>query len=363
MSVESTRLPLLRGLIGVSAVIIIMAGARWGTQIVSPILMGLLMALLLAPIYGWLKRHMRSGFALTLTIVFLLVVFWLLFGLFAHSVESLQTGLATYTTELEANIKEVETSLKSTGINFGASSFDAQALMSVVTFVINGVVSVLAYLFPAVILCLFLLSEGELLFQRAQESLPNNPILVRLATLGRAVVRQFGVRGIVNAITGAGFTLLLLLLGVDYAVLWGVLTFFLSYIPYIGIVLAGAPAVILAFAEFGIERALLVVLSLAIVNVTAENLLAPYLMGRGLNISTTVTFIGFMFWLWLFGGPGAFLAMPLTILVILLLDSFPETRWLANIAMRLPDAASHTAAAEKPLAAPPSQTNSKIKGR
>jgi predicted PurR-regulated permease PerM len=129
---------------------------------------------------------------------------------------------------------------------------------------------------------------------------------------------------------------------VDYAVLWGVLTFFLSYIPYIGIVIAGTPAVILAFAEFGLDRALLVILALAIVNVSAENLVAPALMARGLHISTTLTFIGFMFWLWLLGGPGAFLAMPMTILVLLLLDSFPETQWLARIFMR-------------PIAQPPSR--------
>ena len=53
------------------------------------------------------------------------------------------------------------------------------------------------------------------------------------------------------------------------------------------------------------------------------------LMGRGLSISPTVLFIGFLFWAWLLGGPGAFLAAPLTI--FLMLDTFPETRWLASV--------------------------------
>jgi predicted PurR-regulated permease PerM len=55
------------------------------------------------------------------------------------------------------------------------------------------------------------------------------------------------------------------------------------------------------------------------------------LMGRGLSISPTILFIGFIFWAWLLGGPGAFLAAPLTIFLILMLGSFPETQWLANV--------------------------------
>jgi AI-2 transport protein TqsA len=55
------------------------------------------------------------------------------------------------------------------------------------------------------------------------------------------------------------------------------------------------------------------------------------LMGRGLSLSPTVLFIGFLFWAWLLGGPGAFLAAPLTIFLVLMLGTFPETRWLAAV--------------------------------
>ena len=95
--------------------------------------------------------------------------------------------------------------------------------------------------------------------------------------------------------------------------------------------LAVAPAVVLALAEHGIDRALLVIAGVIVINVLAENALSPMLMGRGLSISPTVLFIGFIFWAWLLGGPGAFLAAPLTIFLILMLQTFPETRWLASV--------------------------------
>jgi predicted PurR-regulated permease PerM len=68
-----------------------------------------------------------------------------------------------------------------------------------------------------------------------------------------------------------------------------------------------------------------------VINVLAENALSPMLMGRGLSLSPTVLFLGFIFWAWLLGGPGAFLAAPLTIFVVLMLETFPETRWLAAV--------------------------------
>jgi predicted PurR-regulated permease PerM len=65
------------------------------------------------------------------------------------------------------------------------------------------------------------------------------------------------------------------------------------------------------------------------------------LMGRGLSLSPTILFLGFIFWAWLLGGPGAFLAAPLTIFLVLMLETFPETRWLAAVmGMSPPDSAS-----------------------
>ena len=159
----------------------------------------------------------------------------------------------------------------------------------------------------------------------------DHPQVARLTVFGRNVVRQLGLRAIVNLATATGVVVLLLVLRVDFPLMWGILTFFLSFIPWIGLPLAVAPAVVLALAEHGLTNAILVILGVIVINVIAENALSPMLMGRGLSISPTVLFIGFIFWAWLLGGPGAFLAAPLTIFLILMLDTFPETRWLANV--------------------------------
>ena len=82
----------------------------------------------------------------------------------------------------------------------------------------------------------------------------------------------------------------------------------------------------------------MVIAGVIVINILAENALSPMLMGRGLSLSPTILFIGFIFWAWLLGGPGAFLAAPLTIFRVLMLGTFPETRWLAaGMGMSAPD--------------------------
>ena len=117
----------------------------------------------------------------------------------------------------------------------------------------------------------------------------------------------------------------------DFPLLWGILTFFLSFVPYIGLVLAITPAVVLGLAEFGLTRAVIVIVGVVLINLLVENVLSPMMMGRGLNLSPTTVFLSFIFWAWLLGGPGAFLAVPITLFVISMLDTFPETKWLASL--------------------------------
>jgi predicted PurR-regulated permease PerM len=182
------------------------------------------------------------------------------------------------------------------------------------------------------IIVLFLLAEGPALMGRLRASAGRgHPQVERLASVGQSVVRQFGLRAILNLVTALCVTVLLFALGVDLPVMWGILTFFLSFVPYIGLVLALAPAVLLALAEFGLGRALIVIVGVTVINILAENVLSPMIMSRGLSISPTVVFLSFVFWAWLLGGPGAFLALPITLFVAVMLDTFPETRWLANL--------------------------------
>jgi AI-2 transport protein TqsA len=343
------RTPFTRVVFVLAAVVVVLAGMHLAAPVLNPILCALVFGLLFAPVYAWLRRRLPAGLALVIMLVGLGVLFAVLFVLLSASIGRFTGRLGSYTKQLNEQLGDLQGLLDRLGLSSVdlSETVNSSALIGALGTVLSGVAGFLSSLFLILMIMLFLLSEGSSMMDRLRSSVrADNPQVARLTVIGQSVVRQFGLRAIVNLVTAAGITLMLLLLGVDFPLLWGVLTFFLSFVPYIGLVIAVAPAVLLALAEFGVGRATLVIVGVVVVNILAENVLSPTLMGRGLNLSPTVVFLSFVFWAWLLGGPGAFLALPLTLFVAVMLESFPETRWLASL-MGMPDTAANAPAAEE----------------
>jgi len=135
-------------------------------------------------------------------------------------------------------------------------------------------------------------------------------------------------------VTAGALLVLMLVLGIDDPLLWAVAAFFLSFVPYLGLVLAMIPPTILALAESGPLAAAAFVIGGTALNLIAENLLEPTLTGRALSLSTWLVFIMFFFWVWLLGPVGALLSMPITVLVVLVLQHNERTQWVAALLTR-----------------------------
>jgi predicted PurR-regulated permease PerM len=95
--------------------------------------------------------------------------------------------------------------------------------------------------------------------------------------------------------------------------------------------LASVPSVLLAWAEYGLVHAVLVGIALTVVNATAENLVQPALMHKGLHLSPTFVFVSVFFWGWLLDGGGSFLAIPISLGLLVVLANFPAARWFAGM--------------------------------
>jgi AI-2 transport protein TqsA len=317
-----------------AATVVVLAGVSLAAPILNPILFAIVLALLFSPVYSWLlRRGLTSPLALVVMLVILTILFVGLFFILGTSITRFSERVGFYTTQLNGQLDGLDALIERSGL----ANFDVRevvkpsALAGALSAVLSGIAGFLSNLFLILMIMLFLLGEGPAMMNRLRASVSeDNQQVARLTAVGENVVRQFGLRAIVNLVTGAGVTVVLFLLGVDFPLLWGILTFFLSFVPYIGLVLAVAPAVVLALAEHGLDRALLVIAGVVVINILAENVLSPMMMGRGLNISPTIVFLSFIFWAWLLGGPGAFLALPITLFVAVMFDTFPETRWLAR---------------------------------
>jgi predicted PurR-regulated permease PerM len=116
---------------------------------------------------------------------------------------------------------------------------------------------------------------------------------------------------------------------VDYALLWGLLAWFMGYIPSIGFIIALIPPVLMAYAMYGLQTALVVLIGFILINGGVQNFIQPKIMGQSLKISPVVVFVGLFIWGYLLGGIGAIMAVPLTLLVLIIMENFEGTRPLA----------------------------------
>jgi predicted PurR-regulated permease PerM len=114
--------------------------------------------------------------------------------------------------------------------------------------------------------------------------------------------------------------------------MWGVLALLLNFIPTIGIWIAMIPPIILALLEFGLTKALIVLVGYLLIDALIENVAKPKFLGEGLNLAPVTIILSLIFWAAVLGPLGALLAVPLTLAVKeLVLAADEDSRWLAEL--------------------------------
>lgn len=336
--------PIARTLAGLALVGFVLALMRFFNVVLVPFLFAFFLAALALPAFRWIQRKgVKRSLSLFLLIIFLLGAGIGLILLILVSVDSLQSGLELYAAQLSTRMADLTAALANMGVDLTALSEKAASLGSAVLGGLLGAIANAASnaLVSLVIVAFFLLESERFLGIFRSEVVRERPMLSQLPEVARTAVRYFGIRSRLNLITGIGVTLLCLLLGVDYAPLWGVLAFFLSYIPYIGLATAMIPPAILALAEFGWVQAAIIVIGITALNLLIENVLEPGYTGKRLQLSPTIVFVSFFFWAWLLGPIGALLSMPITVMLVLVFQGDEGTRWLARIMGNEPPGATN----------------------
>ena len=192
---------------------------------------------------------------------------------------------------------------------------------------IAGIIEIGFFLIFAV---MFLIYELPYVKSRLVKGLgAESPALKHTFDLIADFIEYFVIRIKVNFLAALGFLGIFVAFDINFAILWGILTFVLGFIPYIGIMIAAIPPILVAWAKYGIWGALGITVLFVIVNTIAESYVFPKLTGKGLQMSVFVVFVSLFIWGWIMGMAGMFLAVPLTLVVIKYLENFDETRWLA----------------------------------
>ena len=141
----------------------------------------------------------------------------------------------------------------------------------------------------------------------------------------------------VSAATGICVSFALWMMGVPYWPLLGFITFLLNYIPTLGSIIASIPAIVITWANYGFGWALVVLAIYLAVNTIFGSIIEPKIMGRRMGLSALVVFLSLVFWGWLLGIVGMFLAVPLTMIVKIMLDRSDDLRWIGVLLGPAPD--------------------------
>ncbi|HCV20893.1 MAG TPA: hypothetical protein DF863_05455 [Gammaproteobacteria bacterium] len=322
-------------LLVLACLVVVISGLKAASAIVVPLLMAVFLAIIATPPMQWLQRRGLPVWAALALILMMLVGAIIVIGsLIGASIDQLSAALPRYEAQLRALIDDAARWATTLGlalppggmvdmINPGAAARFFGRLIS-------GFGSLLANSLLIIFTVLFLLVEAAAIPAKLRAILPDaDKSLDNLSEFLASVKSYLVIKAAMSFVTGLTVTVWLLILGVDFAVLWGGIAFFMNFVPYLGSIIAAVPAVILSLLDAGPMTALLVASGYVAVNLVVGNWLEPRFMGRGLGLSTLVVFISLVFWGWIFGPVGMFLSTPLTMLVKIALESDPRSRWLA----------------------------------
>ncbi len=322
---------LFRPILILTAAAIVLTIMHLASAFLVPILLAIFFAMLLTPVYRWLQRiHIPSGLALLLTVLLLVLIFVFLGLLVGNGMEAMVKDLSQYDAKFSQQQAQIQSWLEShkqaSNLSQVTSSLKPSNLTGILSSFLGAIASVLKSSVIVLFVILFALAEGPEFIRRLRKAFGDDHYLPRnMTAIAHMMVSYFGLRAIVNLVVAVVTGLMFWAFGIPNAGLWAALTFFLSFIPYIGSFIAGIPPILLAYAQGGLGLAITVVVLMVVINSLVENIVAPMIMGKGFSISPTVVFLSFLFWMFILGGPGALIAMPLTLAILLFMGVFEET--------------------------------------
>ncbi|HSD63454.1 MAG TPA: AI-2E family transporter, partial [Ignavibacteriaceae bacterium] len=130
------------------------------------------------------------------------------------------------------------------------------------------------------------------------------------------------IKTILSLILGALSTVVFLLFGIDFAILWGVLTFILNFIPNIGSLIATIGPIIIALLQYGFGFTVIFLTAiLLILHNLVGSIIEPHYLGRRMDLSPVFVLFSLIFWGWIWGIVGMFLAVPIAAVMKILFSN------------------------------------------
>ena len=368
----------IRVLVVAACVVVLVAGLRAASSVIEPFLIALFVVTLSLPVLFWLKQRMPAILAVLGTILMDVAVLAAAGSLVGTTVNQLAGDMDRYQVRLTALVDDGAAWLEERGlqpdwlsapageetgtgepdadaesqsgggtvastavqpVRDGAgegaelpgllSRLDSSLLFDFANQALRYTATAFSSLLIIALIVVFMLFEAATFRSKVRIAFASAEAEERFSRVMLEIQHYIGIKTMVSAATGLLIGVWVGVLGVEFAIFWGLVAFVLNFIPNLGSIIAAVPTTLLAMIQIGVGRGLLVALGYLIVNMVIGNFIEPHLMGRRLGLSTLVVVLSLVFWGWVWGPIGMLLSVPLTMVVKILLENTEEFRWVA----------------------------------
>lgn len=325
-----------------AAATVVVLGLRIASPVITPVLLGLVIAIVWSAFPNWLRAHgIEGGWTTLVAIASVVAVFAILGLVVAVYLIRFEERLPEYEERLLEVEHDVESFINDLGISdepidigglFADEVFSAERLTALAQDSVAQIFGAVGLAGLTFLFSLFMLAESRD-WGRKIEALPTleTEMGAHIADFVHDVRQWLIITFVLAAMVAVPCTIALMLFQVDFAILWGLLILVMSFVPSIGFIISVIPPVGVAWLLHGPWIALSVLATIIVFNTIVDNFIKPRIIGRSLNLSPLVLIIAVVFWAWVLGPLGAFLSTPLTILVRFALQTHPDTEWLAKL--------------------------------
>ncbi len=330
MSEYTKELKLIRSLLIVLVIPVVVIVLKTLKAIFIPLILAAFLAFMFAPLTSYLKRKkIPMWLILTITLVIIAITFWLVSMILYTATNSIVTGLPKYQLRFEKFLNQGYGQWEAFAKKLDIASqniplLDIQQLFSggslsipkIITGTMTGLMDSMWNIFLILVFLIFILLEADKLGMRLKKVLSSKSKEQTADTISRVekqIQNYLTVKTIISLVTalvGMGF---MLLYGVDFVLVCGILLFVLNFIPNIGSIIASAIPIIICFLQGGFDaRLLFFSLFIIATQMFFGNILEPRLQGNRLNLTPIMVLISLIFWGWLWGIVGMLICVPLT---------------------------------------------------
>jgi predicted PurR-regulated permease PerM len=311
--------PTLTLLLGGACFVIIIAGVKEAASTLNIILLAILLTQSIGPLPNWLMaKKFSPGIAVLVTLLIVTVGGLAIISLLGTSIAGLIEKMPSYQERIANLIVSLKAFLAERGIDIAKIAPRESINPARIAQVAGAVIGTFGQMIGNGLLLLFLvivfLLEATTINYKVSRGLyPEGSVLYQFDEASRDSRKYVGLTGLAGLIQAVANVIVLEIAGIDFAVTWGVLFFFLNFVPGVGLLMALIPPAAIALLDYGWERALVVILSWMAINFVGDNIVKPRFMTKGFDIPLSVIILALLFWTWVLGPVGTVLAVPLTL--------------------------------------------------